>query len=282
MITEAKDHPLKTGFFNLKIGRDRSGKSIARKIFHRGGIKVQRPVYLDGGDMPCFYLLNPHGAYLDADDYSMNIEVEENARLTLTTQGATIIYKTPNKEAYQESVIRLAKDSYFEYLPGAIIGYKNARFFQNTVVHLEEGATFVYLEIITPGWSPEGDEFTFTYLRLKTEAYSDKKLIVHDHIKLAPAEQEFGVLGYMEGYSHLGTFMVLSDKVDDDLINRLYELLEAEAYDMKFGISKLPEAGFTVRILANMTQHIEWVAMRCRNYINKEWYGTTLGTLRKY
>ncbi|HLS31000.1 MAG TPA: urease accessory protein UreD [Flavobacteriaceae bacterium] len=271
-----------TGVLNLEIGRDRNGKSIAKKIFHKGGIKIQRPVYLDGGNTPCFYILNPHGAFLDSDVYQMDIRLQEESRLTLTTQGASIIYKTPEKEAYQEANMFLAKGSYLEYLPGAIIGYKNAKFFQKNIFHLEKGATLLYLEVITSGWSPEGDPFTFTSLRLQSEIYKDEELVVYDHIKLAPEEQNFNVLGFMEGYSHVGTFMVVSDEVDDDIIDRVYQVLSEEDYDVKFGISKLSVPGFTIRILSNMTQHIEWLAMKCRNFLNEEWYGTSLGTLRKY
>lgn len=271
-----------TGILNLEIGLDRNGKSIANKIFHKGGIKLQRPIYLDGGKTPCFYLLNPHGAFLDNDIYEMNIKLLEGSRLTLTTQGASIIYKTPINKAYQEAEIHLGKDSYLEYLPGAIIGYKNAKFFQKNVFHLEEGATLLYLEVITSGWSPEGDPFTFTSLRLQSEIYKDDELVVYDHIKLAPGEQDFNVLGYMEGYSHVGTLMVVNDNVDDELIDRVYELLLEEDYDVKIGISRLSVPGFTIRMLGNMTQHIEWLAMKCRNFLNEEWYSTSLGSLRKY
>lgn len=271
-----------TGILDLEIGNDQNGKSVARKIFHQGGIKVQRPIYLDGGTTPCFYLLNPHGALLDSDDYLIKIKLQEKAKLTLTTQGATIVYKTPEKEAYQESNIHLAKDSYFEYLPGAIIGYRNARFFQKNIVHMEKGATFLYLDIVTPGWCPEREDFPYDYIRLKSEVYIENELVVYDHIKLNPLEQDFNVLGYMEGYTHIGTFMVVSDLVTDEIIDRIQELLAEEDYDVKFGISKLPASGFTVRILANMTQHIEWLAIKARNYLNREWFGKTLGTLRKY
>lgn len=271
-----------TGILNLEIGLDQNGKSISKNIYHQGGIKVQRPIYLDGGKTPCFYLLNPHGAFLDSDIYVMNIKLQEESRLTLTTQGATIIYKTPKKQAYQEATFHLAKDSYLEYLPGAIIGYKNASFFQKNEFHLEKGATLLYLEVITSGWSPEGEPFTFTSLRLQSEIYIDEELVVYDHIKLAPGEQDFNVLGYMEGYSHLGTLMVISEEVEDDLINRVYELLLEEEYDVQIGISRLSVPGFTIRILGNMTQHIEWLAMKCRNFLNEEWYGTSLGSLRKY
>lgn len=276
----------KTGVFNLEIGNDRAGKSIAKKIYHHGGIKIQRPIYLDGGDTPCFYMLNPHGAFLDGDFYDINIKLQEEAKLTLTTQGANIIYKTPDNEAYQEANFYLGENSYFEYLPGATIGYKNAKFHQNINVHLEKGATFLYLDTITPGWSPEGKDFTYTYIRSKSQIYLEDELVVYDHIKMAPKEQEFNVLGYLEAYTHLGTFMVVSDKVDQHLIDRVHDVLadmiKEEGYDVKFGISHLSVPGFTVRILANMTQHIEWLALKCRNFINLEWYGTTKGTLRKY
>lgn len=271
-----------TGTLNLEIGLDRNGKSIAKKIFHQGGIKLQRPIYLDGGKTPCFYLLNPHGAFLDNDIYEMSIKLQEDSRLTLTTQGASIIYKTPENKAYQEAAFHLEKNSYLEYLPGAIIGYKDANFFQKNIFHLDEGATLLYLEVITSGWSPEGDPFTYTSLRLQSEIYIDEELVVYDHIKLAPSEQDFNVLGFMEGYSHVGTLMVISDEVEDDLIDRVYELLLEEEYDVKIGISRLSVPGFAIRILGNMTQHIEWLAMKCRNYLNEEWYGTSLGSLRKY
>lgn len=285
-MTEIKNNSEKTGIFHLEIGRDRNGKSVAKRIFHQGGIKIQRPVYLDGGDTPCFYMLNPHAAFLGGDVYEIDIKVHEDARLTLTTQGANLVYKAPNKEAYQETKFYLEKNSYFEYLPGATIGYQNAKFHQRNIVHLKEGATFLYLDIITSGWSPEGEDFTYTYLRSKTEVYLENELVVYDHIKLAPDEQKFNVLGYLEEYTHFGTFMVINEQVDQDLIDRVYGVLEEtvknEDYDMEFGISRLSVPGFTIRMLGNMTQHLENIAFKCRNFLNKEWYGTTLGSLRKY
>jgi urease accessory protein len=36
------------------------------------------------------------GGYLDGDRYRLNVNLEDNAQVTLTSQGATKIYKTPN------------------------------------------------------------------------------------------------------------------------------------------------------------------------------------------
>lgn len=276
----------KTGVFYLEIGKSSNGKSVAKRIYHQGGIKIQRPVYLDMGNTPCFYMLNPHGAFLDGDVYEIDIKLQKDSRLTLTTQGANIIYKTPDKEAYQEAHFYLEEGSYFEYLPGATIGYKNARFHQQNIIHLKKGATFLYLDLITPGWSEEGEDFTYTYLRSKTKVYLNDELVVYDHVKLEPEAQQFDVLGYLEGYTHLGSFMVINENINQELIDEVYEMLLAfvkeEEYDLKFGISQLATPGFSIRVLGNMTQYIERLAIECRNFLNKKWYGSALGSLRKY
>lgn len=270
-----------TGVLDLDI-ENRLGKSIAKRIYHKGGIKLQRPIYLDGGNTPCFYLLNPHGAFFDGDLYHMKIRVRENARLTLTTQGASKVHRVEEKEAYQETEIYLDKNSYFEYLPDSFIAFKDSKYHQNTKIYLQKGANLLYLEILTPGWSPDQKPFTYNQLRFKSEIYLEEELVVYDHIKFEPGNQKMEVMGFMENYSHLGTFMVIGEQVTEELIKEIHQLISKSKHDISFGISELIIPGFTVRIKANMTQHIEWIAMECRNYINKKWYGTALGSLRKY
>lgn len=271
-----------TGILNLEIEKDTRGKSVVSGIYHQGGIKVQRPIYLDSGNRPCFYMLNPHGGMANMDYYKINLKLYEDAELTLTTQGATVVYKCPDGEVRQEIKVNLSKNSYFEYLPGPTIGYENSKLHQNFEVHMDESATLMYLDVITSGWSPKGITFTFDYLRFISKIYMNDQIVVYDHVKLEPAEQELNVLGYLEGYSHLGTFMVINNKVDDALIRELYTFLKAKEYDFKFGISRLSVPGFSIRFLANMTQHIEWIAMECRTFLNQKWYGKDVGSLRKY
>ncbi|GAF09936.1 urease accessory protein UreD [Paenibacillus pini JCM 16418] len=76
-----------------------------------------RPIYADHSGQVCYYLLNPGGGYLDGDRYKMEISADEGSKVTLTTQSATKVYKTPKSYAYQETEISLKKGSYLEYLP---------------------------------------------------------------------------------------------------------------------------------------------------------------------
>ncbi|MEH7122389.1 urease accessory protein UreD [Bacillus sp. JJ1773] len=270
-----------TGVLSLDL-EDRHGKTVAKNVYFQGAFKVMRPVYHDDSGQVCYYLLNPGGGYLDGDRYRMKISIDEGAKATLTTQSATKVYKTPNDYAYQETEISLKKGSYLEYLPDPLIAYQHARYKQKTVIHMEKGATFLYTDILTPGWSPNGEKFTYNSIQLMTEIYLDDQLGVFDHIKLTPAQQKLTELGFMEGYTHLGSMIVIGDQTDSGLLDEIYETINMEELNIKFGISKLEVPGFSVRVLANSTQVIERIFANCHRLINEKWFNHTPRSLRKY
>lgn len=270
-----------TGVLSLDL-EDRKGKTVARNVYFQGAFKVMRPVYHDHTGQVCYYLLNPGGGYLDGDRYRMRISVDKGARATLTTQSATKVYKTPNDYAYQETEIHLQEGSYLEFLPDPLIAYQHARYKQKNIVHMEKGATFLYTDILTPGWSPNGDTFSYESVQLLTEVHWDGKLGVFDHIKLVPAQQNISGLGFMEGYSHLGSMIVVGEQTDNSLLDDIYHIVQTEKLDLKIGLSRLQIPGFSIRILANSTGIIERIFADCHRLINEKWFNYTPKSLRKY
>ncbi|MEH7234599.1 urease accessory protein UreD [Bacillus sp. JJ1562] len=270
-----------TGELSLNL-EDRNGKTVAKRVYFQGAFKVMRPVYHDDSGQVCYYLLNPGGGYLDGDRYRMEIAVEEGAKVTLTTQGATKVYKTPKDYVYQETEILLKKGSYLEYLPDPLIAYENAHYKQKNVIHMETGATFLYTDIITPGWSPSGDKFSYNTIQLVNEIYIDAKLGVFDHIKLTPSQQTLTDIGFMEGYTHLGSMIVIGNQTSNHLLDELYERIKGNESDFTFGLSRLAVPGFSIRVLANSTQLIERIFSNVHMEITQRWFGTVPSSLRKY
>ncbi|MBA9028731.1 MULTISPECIES: urease accessory protein UreD [Bacillaceae] len=270
-----------TGVLRLDL-EERLGKTVAKNVYFQGALKVMRPVYHDDSGQVCYYILNPGGGYLDGDRYHLQISLEKQARLTLTTQSATKVYKTPYSYAYQETEIFLKAGSYLEYFPDPLIAYQDARYKQKNIIRMEKGATLLYSDIITPGWSPNGKRFSYDKVQLINEIYLDDELVSLDHIKLHPAKQHMEALGFMEGYSHLGSMMVVGEQMTPELLDRLYYALnpKTDAYDV--GFSLLPVEGFTLRVLANSTQIIERIFADCHQMICEEWFGTRPSFLRKY
>ena len=270
-----------TGVLELDMEKA-NDRTVAKNVYFRGAFKVMRPIYHQNANFPCYYLLNPGGGYLDGDTYRMNITLEEDAALTLTTQSSTKVYNTPNQEVYQETNVKMKNGSYLEYIPDALIAYQDASYYQKNSIHMEKGATLLYSDILTPGWSPEEKDFSYGMLRLKTEIFMEDELVAFDHIKLQPNSQSISELGFMEGYTHLGSFIIVGEQTDDALIDQLYHVIEESDGDFSFGISRLAVPGFTIRIMANYTQVIERIITACHHVIAKEWYGTKPSFLRKY
>jgi len=270
-----------TGVLHLKA-ENRKGRTVAKNVYFQGAFKVMRPIYHDDSGKACYYLLNPGGGYLDGDRYQMKISLDENAKLTLTTQGATKVYKTPNNHVYQESEISLQAGSYLEYLPDPLIAYHNAHYIQKNVMRMDRTATLLYSDIITPGWSPQGERFTYKTVQLLNEVYLDDELAVYDHVKLKPSKQNIGGLGFMEGYSHLGSMLVISPQMNGTYLDQFYSAIEENLLDCKVGLSLLSIPGFTIRVLANSTQTIERIFAEIHCLISREWFQTKPFFLRKY
>lgn len=60
--------------------------------------------------------------------YRMDINVEEDAKVTLTSQGATKIYKTLNDCVKQYQTFNIAKDGYMEYVEILLLLMKEQSF----------------------------------------------------------------------------------------------------------------------------------------------------------
>ncbi len=110
----------------------------------------------------------------------------------------------------------------------------------------------------------------------------DRELVVYDHIKLNPALQNVETLGFMEGFSHLGSMIVIGEQSSPEMLDQLYQIINPITTIYKVGISLLPVKGFTVRVLANSTQEIERIFTEIHHMISQEWFHTNPSFLRKY
>lgn len=270
-----------TGILQLVMEKKKE-KTVTKTVYFQGALKVLRPNYLDNTGQACFFIVNPGGGYVGGDRYRIEVTLEEQAELILTTQSATKVYRTPTAPVLQETEFILKKGSVLEYIPDPLIAYRDARYNQNTVIRMEKGSTLVYTDILTPGWSPDGKWFKYDHLRLKNEIYMEDQLIAFDHLKLQPSDSQVDDIGFMENYTHLGSMIVVDVRCTTSFLNQLYEELESHIEDCKIGMSMLHESGFTIRILASSTQRIEELLALCTSFIRREWFSKKPLALRKY
>ena len=267
---------------------DRGGKSVASHQYHRGALRVLRPHYLDGSGLVCYVLVNPGGAYLGADLYVIDVEVSDGAKLLLATQSATKIYRTPGSFAEQRMKLRLGEGARLELAPDQVIAYREASYRQNTHVTVRPSSSLIIAEIVTPGWSPDGDTFRYEELRLRTEIRVESGgaggLLALDNVLIRPSLGDVTGMTFMEGFSHLGSLIVVDPRVDQALADELHEI--TAGFGAHTGISltaaMLGTAGLVLRALSNSTEELQRVAGAATALLRKRWYGQDPLDLRKY
>jgi urease accessory protein len=267
---------------------NRGGRSIASRQFHEGALRVLRPHYLDDSGQVCYVVVNPGGAYLGADLFVLNVEVGDGADLLLTTQSATKVYRTPGSFAEQRMVVRLGEGARLELVPDQLIAYREASYRQRTSVTVRPSSSLVMAEVVTPGWSPDGAAFRYEEVRLRNaihvETDEGRRLLALDNLLIRPPTGDVTGLGFMEGFSHLGSLIVVDPRVDQALADELHHL--TWRHDALTGISLTRTiegtTGLVLRSLSNSTGELNLLLGACIALLRKRWYGQEPLNLRKH
>lgn len=255
----------------------------AKKSYTVGAAKVSPAIYLDDDTIPCYYLIQLGGGYIEGEYYENIIKLEKESHAVLTTQASNKVYKSENGiPSKQYTNLYLERESCLEFINDSVILYKDAVYEQSTDIYLEKGAALIYSDGITSGWSPDGKLFQYKSARIKTNLYLEGELIYLDNLKITPSEYEVQSFGILEGYKNFGTMLVIDERIDKELVKKLREETKNLNLDVKFGISLLEKNGFIVRILGNLTQDIQKVINRVHTYLRKEFFELDELDLRKY
>ncbi|MBT2523154.1 urease accessory protein UreD [Arthrobacter sp. ISL-28] len=266
----------------------RDQRSVAAHQYHQGALRVLRPHYLDDSGQVCYVLVNPGGAYLGADLFVLDVEVGDGAKLLLTTQSATKVYRTPGSFAEQRMRLRLGEGSQLELAPDQLIAYREASYRQNTHITVRPSSSLVMAEVVTPGWSPDGESFRYEKLRLRTEIHVEvagqTQLLALDNVLIRPSGNDVTGMGFMEGFSHLGSLIVVDARVDQALADELHHV--TAAHDAYTGVSLTAPvagtAGLVLRSLSNSTGELNRLLGACTTLLRDRWYGQAPLNLRKY
>jgi urease accessory protein len=267
----------------------RHERSVALHQFHEGALRVIRPHYLDDSGQVCYVVVNPGGAYLGADLFLIDVEVGDSASLLLATQSATKVYRTPGSFAEQRMSVRLGEGARLELMPDQLIAYREASYRQRTSVTLRPSSSLVMAEVVTPGWSPDGAAFRYEEVRLRNEVWvdaagSDPQLLALDNLLIRPPLGDVTGLGFMEGYSHLGSLVVVDPRVDQALADELH-LLTADHHALT-GISLTRTVsgttGLVLRSLSNSTDELNRLLRSCTDLLRHRWFGQGPLNLRKH
>ena len=206
---------------------------------------------------------------LSNDNYNIEIEIEENANVHLTTQGYQRLF-TMADAASQSMNVHVANNGSFTFLPHPNVPHEASSFSSFNNIYLQKKHSLVWSEVITCGRKLSGEEFKFTRFQNVTNVYLNKKLIVRENVLIEPAKRNIYAIGQLEGYTHQSTLLFINDSIDMKGLFEESKKLLSSIDNILFGISMLPVNGLIFRILGYKAEQLFDCNKRLAAFILKE------------
>jgi len=276
----------KVGYLRIKLENDsKKNKTILTDQYSQVPLYTQKALYYDEflPSMANLFIMSPSGGIIQGDRYRMDITVTNQAVCHITTQGATRIYKMNSNYATQLFNITVNKDSYLEFIPDQLIPYQNSRYYQKVELNIEDSATLMYSEILTPGRVAMGEFFSYDICYLKTICRNnDKKIKFLDNFLLEPKKQKMTTLGIFGNYTVLASIYIISKNNSVLQIKEKINLALQDNAEVNGGCSMLPyDSGLVVRLLGNSAEEIKTTIYGIIRIVRKEILGASFDGVRK-
>jgi urease accessory protein len=202
-----------SGLLDLAFDVDASGRTVLVSRRQRFPLRLTVPLYLDEADpgMAFVYVQNPTGGVFPDDRLLVRLAVAPGGRVHLTTPSATKIYRAGDGAgAAQRSELHVGAGAYVELVPEPLIPQAGARYGQELLVTLGEGARFFAAESVAPGRFAREELFEYERLALgSTLRREDGRELCRDAMVLEPARRSPLRRGVLAERPYLGTFLAV-------------------------------------------------------------------------
>ncbi|MFC5406585.1 urease accessory protein UreD [Cohnella soli] len=221
----------------------------------------------------CVMIMDASPGMLKGDRYEMQWVAEAGAHLCLTNQGFTKVHPcTPELGASMENRYRLAAGACIETMMKPIMLYKDASYTNRTDVELERGAVWMQGEVLSPGRVLRGESFAYEQLDNRISVYYEGELIHHQKQLVRPGRQLIAAKGAWDSDSHLGSFLVFSDRVDTVLLESVRAVLDRLPFpndQLYAGAALTYRHGLTVTAVASSSWIMQHMMKEVWNEVRK-------------
>lgn len=153
---------------------------------HQGPLYVQKPFYPEGADVAHVYLLHPPGGLVSGDRLSIDVELQADAHVLLTTPGAGRVYRARSDRTLQQQCTTLVLNNHaiMEYLPQETIVYPAASAQLDTKIEMAPGSRFIGWEVCCLGLPASDLRFCEGELKQRLSIYANGKPVLIERFEL--------------------------------------------------------------------------------------------------
>ncbi len=258
-----KDSNIWEGIIDLDyISQENETKLSYNKM--QAPFKIQKPFYPEGKKICHNIILHTAGGVVGGDRLSINVDLQPDAKVLITTASAGKIYRSNGKIAIQNTQIKIDKGAYLEFLPQENIIFNGANYEQNMRVELGEGGMWIGWEINRFGRSARGEKFTEGEWRSHTEVWQDGSPLWIDRQYLKANTEIINSYNGLKGMSIIASLVFVGKKVESEILEKARNFGLNHQLEGEIGITRL-QKGLLCRYRGNSSTE-------SRNWLIKIWH----------
>lgn len=254
-----------------------AGKTRLMRRRHLGPLVVQKPFHPEKDGTCHVYLLHPPGGVAGGDQLDLRFHLGADARVVLTTPGATKFYRSEHARSTQATTVDIGANAVCEYLPQETIVFDGADASIDTRVTLEAGATYVGWDIICLGRPAANERFATGTLRQRIEIVRDGKPIWFERLRIPRGSAIQDAPYVLAGQPTWGT-MIYAGPTAEDAAERVRDAVGSRG-DRVFSVSQL-EQGVVCRYLGPRVSEAKSLFVRAWDALRTSCQGKPASTPR--
>ena len=249
---------------------------------HIGPLLVQKPLYPEGSEICHTVIIHPPGGIVSGDQMEINTRIGPEAKVQITTPGATKWYKSKGYTARQKVSIHIDSSGALEWLPQETIFFNHADVGIDHEVNLQGNAIYVGCEILCFGRTASGETFNNGQIRQRTRIRRDDKLIWLEQIRLQG--QSFAMKGPLSlaGNTVCATLIMTGRAIIPARIDEVREAIKAiELSNGHIGLSQMKSV-IVARYLGQSSEAARQAMLQVWSLLRPEFMGCAATTPRMW
>lgn len=230
-----------------------NGKPELLSRYHTSPLKIAKSFPLRAGEDDQLAVVQMDGSpgMLEGDRYSFDWRLRDGVRLYVTNQSHTRVHPCEEGDSRLCQRFDLQADSVLEWLPEPVMLFRDARFVAETEVDLAERAVCMISDIVCPGRTARGEGFAYRGYDSKLTVNYLGEMIHYQRQRWEPGRLPIGNAGCFGSYTHVGSFLVFSDRTTPGLAEAIREALNetgsALGRDVVWGAARTARCGLAVQ-----------------------------------
>ncbi len=247
--------------------------------------KLLPPIYLDDTGAAYTLLVNPSGGLVGGDHLSIDMGLDRDAHVLISSPSANRVYRSESKVSQQHINITVGPGAILEWVPEHTIPFAGSRFRQILHATLAPGATLLLWDAVASGRIAREERWAFTDLEneIRITTASGNSLLERYVLDSAT---DLGCVGLAEEWNYVASFYVVNDAVVSDTWSRLESkiasVLDERPDHVLGGVSTPTVPGVAIKLLTRTAPDLTSMLDTLWAAIREELWNLPPISLRKY